>query len=378
MKYYIIAGEASGDLHASNLMKAIKKKDAYAEFRFWGGDLMQKQGGEMVKHYRNMAFMGFVEVITNIFTIIKNLKFCKKDLSAFNPDVLILVDYPGFNLRIAEFAHKNNLKTVYYISPQVWAWKQERVKKIKKIVDKMLVILPFEKDFYKKFGMEVHFVGHPLLDALQHEEYLTEKDFRKKNNLPDKPIVALLPGSRKQEVKKMLSVMLQATPHFKEFHFIVCGVESLEADYYEILSDYKKEKKYEQNISVVINQSRQVLHHAQAALVTSGTATLETALIGTPQVVCYKGGRVSYEIAKRVIKVNYISLVNLIMDKPVVKELIQDELTVENLKVELYKLLNDKEYRNLILADYHLLKEKLGNSGASERAAEIIIDYIKS
>ncbi len=374
MKYYIIAGEASGDLHAANLMKAIKKEDPSAKFRFWGGDLMQQQGGELVKHYRDLAFMGFLEVLLNIVTIVKNLKFCKKDILDFAPDVLILVDYPGFNLRIAEFAHKQKIKTVYYISPQVWAWKQGRVKKIKKVVDKMLVILPFEKDFYKKFGMEVDFVGHPLLDALQQEKYLPEKAFREKNNLPDKPLVALLPGSRKQEVKKMLSVMLQVTPFFKDHHFVVCGVNSLGAGFYdEILSG----QSAKQNVSVVFNQSHTVLHYAKAALVTSGTATLETALIGTPQVVCYKGGRISYEIAKRVIKVNYISLVNLIMDKPVVKELIQDELTVDNLKHELEALLHDETYRQQIMADYQQLKEKLGKSGASERAAKIIVDYLK-
>ncbi|HEY9114676.1 MAG TPA: lipid-A-disaccharide synthase, partial [Bacteroidales bacterium] len=280
MKYYIIAGEASGDLHASNLIKEIKKNDNEAEFRAWGGDLMQKQGITLVKHYRDLAFMGFVEVLLNLRTILKNISFCKNDILEYQPDVLILVDYPGFNLRIAEFAKKKGFKVVYYISPQVWAWKKSRVHTIKKVVDKMLVILPFEEDFYKKYDYQVDFVGHPLLDVLQQEASCSKEDFLNKNSLPRKPIIALLPGSRKQEVQKMLEQMLKITPHFEEYQFVVAGVDTISKDVYsEILKNSPAR--------VVLNQTHDLLHFAEAALVTSGTATLETALIEVPEVVCY-------------------------------------------------------------------------------------------
>ncbi len=370
MKYYIIAGEASGDLHASNLIKAIKQKDAEAEFRFWGGDLMRQQGGSLVKHYRDLAFMGFAEVIMNLRTILGNISFCKKDIISWNPDVLILVDYPGFNLRIAEFAHKKGFKVVYYISPQVWAWKRGRVKKIKKVVDKMLVILPFEKEFYAGYGMDVSFTGHPLLDALQQEDHLSKDEFLEKNNLPEKPIIALLPGSRKQEVSKMLRVMLQTVSKLPGYEFVIAGVPTLGEEFYNtfLIND---------SVKVLFNKTHNILYHADAALVTSGTATLETALIGTPEVVCYKGNWLSYKIAKQVIKVKYISLVNLIMDRMVVKELIQHELTVDNLVKELNLLLNDTEYRQKQLSDYNELREILGKSGASEKAAAIIADFLR-
>ena len=370
MKYYIIAGEASGDLHASNLMKAIKQKDAGAEFRFWGGDLMRQQGGSLVKHYRDLAFMGFAEVIMNLRTILGNISFCKKDIISWNPDVLILVDYPGFNLRIAEFAHKKGFKVVYYISPQVWAWKRGRVKKIKKVVDKMLVILPFEKEFYAGYGMDVSFTGYPLLDALQQENHLTKDEFLKKNNLPEKPIIALLPGSRKQEVSKMLRVMLQTVSKFPGYEFVIAGVPTLGEEFYNtfLIND---------SVKVLFNKTHNILYHADAALVTSGTATLETALIGTPEVVCYKGNWLSYNIARQVIKVKYISLVNLIMDRMVVKELIQHELTVDNLVNELNLLLNNTAYRQKQLSHYNELREILGKSGASEKAAAIIADFLK-
>ncbi len=366
MKYYLIAGEASGDLHASNLMKAIRQKDASAEFRFWGGDLMQAQGGALVKHYRDLAFMGFVEVAANLKTILGNISFCKKDIESWNPDVLVLVDYPGFNLRIAKFAHAKGIKVAYYISPKVWAWKKGRVKTIKKVVDKMLVIFPFEKAFYRDYDMEVDFVGNPLLDALQEEQYESKEAFRRKFNLSDKPIIALLPGSRKQEVSRMLSVMLQVVPLFQDYQFVVAGVPSLGLEFYEKYLDGS-------SVKVVFRQTHQIVHHAEAALVTSGTATLETALIGTPQAVCYKANAISYQIAKRVIKVKYISLVNLIMDKPVVKELIQNDLNVRLLSAELNLLLNNKAHRNQQLSDYEQLKQLLGNSGASARAAEVIL-----
>lgn len=369
MKYYVIAGEASGDLHASNLVKEIRKNDTNADFRVWGGDLLEKQGATLVKHYRDLAFMGFVEVLFNLRTIFKNISFCKKDILQYQPDVLILVDYPGFNLRIAKFARKKGFKVVYYISPQVWAWKKSRVHTIKKVVDKMLVILPFEEEFYNNYNYQVDFVGHPLLDVLQQDPVLIKEDFYKKNTLPRKPIVALLPGSRKQEVQKMLEQMLKVTSHFEEFQFVVAGVDTISK---EVYTDILKNS----SAKVVLNQTHDLLHFADAALVTSGTATLETALLEVPEVVCYKGNRLSYEIAKRVIDVKYISLVNLIMDRLVVKELIQDDLNEKNLIHELNLLLTDKATQQRLKTDYSELKNKLGVSGASSRAAKIIADFL--
>ncbi|MGC4128151.1 MAG: lipid-A-disaccharide synthase [Bergeyella sp.] len=367
MKYYIIAGEASGDLHASNLMKAIQQKDSDTDFRFWGGDLMQKVSGEKpVKHYKNLAFMGFVEVLMNLKTILNNIKFAKKDIQQYQPDVLILVDYPGFNLRIAEFAKKLGIKVVYYISPQLWAWKENRVKTIKKYVDEMLVILPFEKDFYKKHTIDAHFVGHPLLDAISDLKEINVVDFKKEFHLNDKEIIALLPGSRKQEVEKMLEMMLSVRPYFKEYQFVIAGAPSLPKGFYE--------KYVDENVHFVSNRTYDLLRCSKAALVTSGTATLETALLNIPEVVCYKGSKISYEIGKRLIgkNIKYISLVNLIMDKEVVKELIQKELNTKNIVHELNLVLN--ENRNRILNDYAELRKKLGGKGASEKAAEIIVE----
>lgn len=364
MKYYLIAGEASGDLHASNLMKAIQKKDPSAEFRFWGGDLMQSVGGVLVKHYRDLAFMGFLEVAKNLRTILKNIKFCKEDLLAFQPDVLILVDYPGFNLRIAEFAKKNGLRVVYYISPQLWAWKEGRIEGIKKNVDEMLVILPFEKDFYQKHHYNAHFVGHPLLDAISGLDEVNIDQFKKDNNLGEKEIIALLPGSRKQEVEKMLSMMLSVRPYFKEYQFVIAGAPSLPSSFYE--------KFVDADVHFVSNKTYDLLRCSKAALVTSGTATLETALLNVPEIVCYRTSKISYEIGKRLVKnIKYISLVNLIMDREVVKELIQEELNTKNLVDNLSKILEGEE-RARILNDYSQLYTQLGGSGASENAAEII------
>ncbi len=365
MKYYIIAGEASGDLHASNLMKALKQQDANADFRFWGGDLMAKQGGRMVKHYRDLAFMGLTEVLVNIKTILKNISLCKKDMVSWQPDVLILVDYPGFNLRMAKFAHQKGIKVVYYISPKVWAWKKGRVKTIKKVVDKMLVIFPFEKAFYKKQGMEVDFVGNPLPDALAEEKHDSKEIFCRQHNLTGKPIIALLPGSRKQEVSRILSVMLQMVPLHKDYQFVIAGVPSLGMDFY---NKYLLNKQ----VKVIFNQTHQIVRHAEAALVTSGTATLETALIGMPQVVCYKTGFITYTAARWFVRVKYISLVNLIMDKPVVKELIQSDLNVKALDEELNLLLNNQAYRKQQLANYNTLRNLLGQTGASKNAARAI------
>jgi lipid-A-disaccharide synthase len=365
MKYYIIAGEASGDLHGSNLMKALKQKDPNAEFRFWGGDLMTAQGGTLVKHYRDLAFMGFLEVAMNLRTILNNIKFCKEDIKNNRPDVLILVDYPGFNLRIAKFAKELGIKVIYYISPQLWAWKEGRVEIIKKNVDEMMVILPFEEDFYKKHGVHSHFVGHPLLDAISTLQDISVENFKAENGLNEKEIIALLPGSRKQEVEKMLEIMLSVRPYFKEYQFVIAGAPSLPKEFYQSYVD--------DNVHFVSNKTYDLLRCSKAALVTSGTATLETALLNIPEVVCYRGSKVSYAIAKRLVKnIKYISLVNLIMDREVVKELIQNDLNTKNLVEEVKKLL-EGEKRAQLLKDYELLRDKLGGSGASDNAAEVIL-----
>lgn len=365
MKYYIIAGEASGDLHGSNLMKELKKKDPQAEFRFWGGDLMQEQGGTIVKHYRDLAFMGFAEVIMNLRTILGNIKFCKKDIQNFKPDAVILIDYPGFNLRVAEFVKSLGIKVFYYISPQIWAWKTGRVHTIKKFVDRMFVILPFEKEFYAKYDYEVDFVGHPLLDAMKDLPEMDLEKFKSENQLDERKIIALLPGSRQQEIRVKLPLMLSVEKDFPEFQFVVAGAPSLDLEFYQEIT--KKDLK------IVFGKTYDLLRSAEAALVTSGTATLETALLNTPEVVCYKGSRISYEIGKRVVKyIDYISLVNLIMDREVVKELIQQELNTKNLKSELTKILTEPK-RSQVLNDYKELREKLGGQGASERTAELIL-----
>ena len=370
MKYYIIAGEASGDLHAANLMKALKAQDPQAEFRFWGGDLMQSQGGTLVKHYQDLAFMGFLEVLLNLRTIFKNLAFCKKDIKSYNPDVIIYVDYPGFNLRIAKWARQEGYKNHYYISPQIWAWKEGRIKDIKRDVDAMYVILPFEKEFYEnKHNFPVHFVGHPLIDAIANREPVSPDAFRKEHKLDERPIIALLPGSRKQEIQKMLDVMLSITSSFKEYQFVIAGAPSQHVDFYE---PFLKKNR----VHIVMNETYKLLDVATAALVTSGTATLETALFKVPEVVCYKGGRISYEIAKRVINLKYISLVNLIMDAEVVKELIQGEFNTKNLKAALLDILAE-DTRKVLYNSYFELEKKLGGAGASAHTAELIYTSIK-
>ena len=369
MKYYIIAGEASGDLHGSNLMKALYKEDSSAEIRFWGGDLMQNVGGTLVKHYRELSFMGFIEVVFNLKTILNNIKICKKDIQEFQPDVLIFIDYPGFNMRIAKWAKELGMKTHYYISPQIWAWKENRITDIKRDVDKMYVILPFEKDFYeKKHHYPVEFVGHPLIDAIQNRTIVDEVAFRKEHNLDEKPIIALLPGSRKQEITKMLSVMLSVVNDFPDYQFVIAGAPSQEYSFY---APFLKAK----NSHFISNKTYDLLSVSTAALVTSGTATLETALFKVPEVVCYKGSWASYQIAKRIVTLKYISLVNLIMDKEVVTELIQDNCTSKNIKIELQKLL-EPNYRNQVLENYNELEKQLGGSGASEKTAKLIVRNI--
>ena len=367
MKYYIIAGEASGDLHGSNLIKALKKKDSEADIRCWGGDLMKAAGGNLVKHYKEMAFMGFLEVISNINQIFKNIAFCKEDISDFNPDVIVFIDYSGFNLRIASWAKKNKFKTNYYISPQIWASREGRIHKIKRDIDAMHVILPFEKEFYeKKHNYPVNFVGHPLIDAIGEVPRIGDKKFREEHNLDlQKPIIALLPGSRKQEVQKMLTLMLSVTKSFPKFQFVIAGAPSLDLEFYQ---PFLKSTQ----VSLISNKTYDLLSLSFAALVTSGTATLETALFKIPQVVCYRANWISYQIAKRIITLKFISLVNLIMDKEVVKELIQDDLNTKNLTTELDKILNGPERKKQFEA-YYELEKKLGGKGASEKAASLII-----
>jgi len=366
MKYYIIAGEASGDLHASNLMKEIFKKDKDAVIHFWGGDLMKQTGGKLIKHYKELSFMGFIEVLMNITKIFKNIKFCKEDIEKFKPDVVIFIDYSGFNLRIAKWASNKGFNTNYYISPQVWASRSSRVKKIKLYIDKMFVILPFEKEFYNKYDYDVTFVGHPLIDAISDRKTLDETNFRNEYRLNDKPIIALLPGSRKQEITKMLSVMLKMVDKFKDYQFVIAGAPSQD---YEFYKSFIKE----QNISFIDNKTYDLLSISYAALVTSGTATLEAALFKIPQVVCYKGSNISYQIAKRIITIKYISLVNLIMDKEVVTELVQNDFNESNLEKEL-KLILNQENREIIFNDYYDLEIILGGKGASEKTASIIVE----
>ncbi|MCF6306530.1 MAG: lipid-A-disaccharide synthase [Flavobacteriaceae bacterium] len=371
MKYYIIAGEASGDLHGANLMKALYLKDKDANIRYWGGELMEKVGGTLVKHYRDLAFMGFVEVLFNLRTIFRNISLCKKDIEEFNPDVIIFIDYPGFNMRIAKWAKQKGIKTHYYISPQIWAWKEGRIKDIKRDVDAMYVILPFEKDFYEdKHQFPVHFVGHPLIDEIAHRKQIDEVIFRKENNLDDRPIIALLPGSRKQEISKMLEVMLSVVSDYTDYQFVIAGAPSQDESFYQPFIKIK-------NVHLLLNKTYDLLSVSYAALVTSGTATLETALFKVPQVVCYSGNRISYEIAKRIIKLKYISLVNLILDKEVVTELIQTEFNKKRLKEELDKILNDYN-RAVLFLEYYDLEQKLGGVGASEKTAGLIVDSIKN
>lgn len=369
MKYYIIAGEASGDLHGSNLMKALLKEDKDADIRFWGGDLMNAVGGTLVKHYKERAFMGFVEVLMNLRKILGFIKFCKEDIAAFQPDAIIYIDNSGFNLRIAEWAKQQGYKNYYYISPQVWASRASRVQKIKRDIDQMYVILPFEKEFYQKYDYDVNFVGHPLIDGIAGREQVDEEQFRKEHNLGEKPIIALLPGSRKQEISKMLSVMLSLVDEFADYQFVIAGAPSQQYDFYKEIIGNK-------NVAFVDNKTYDLLSISSAALVTSGTATLETALFKVPQVVCYKGSNISYQIAKRIITLKYISLVNLIMDKEVVKELIQNEMNTENLRRELTKIL-EEDHRSELFENYYELEQKLGGKGASENTAKAIVNSLK-
>jgi lipid-A-disaccharide synthase len=364
MKYYIIAGEASGDLHGSNLIKEIKKLDPNASIKAWGGDLMQQAGASLVKHYRDLAFMGFLEVIKNLPTILQNIRFCKQDIEAWQPDVLVLVDYPGFNLRIAEWAKKNGFKVVYYIAPQVWAWKENRVKKMKLCIDKMFCILPFEKDYFKnKWNWDVTYVGHPLLRVIESFKSTTPL------STGNKKVIALLPGSRKQEIIKMLPIMLSVTPHFPGYTFMVAQAPGQDAPFYNrYLMGYS-------NVTLIKNSTYELLTIADAALVTSGTATLETALFKVPEVVCYKTSKFSYQIAKRLVKIKFISLVNLIMDKEIVREIIQENLTEQQLTNALRNITENEEHRKEVMNNYQSLHALLaaGGEDASAKVAKEIV-----
>jgi lipid-A-disaccharide synthase len=364
MRYYIIAGEASGDLHGSNLIKALHIHDAEADVRCWGGDKMEHAGATLVKHYRDLAFMGFVEVLRHLGTILSNIRFCKQDILAYKPDVLVLIDYPGFNLRIADWAKKQGIRVCYYISPQIWAWKESRIEQIRRSVDKMLVILPFEQSFYKKHNFEVTYVGHPLIEVVDGE---LKKAF---TPISDRKIVALLPGSRSQEIRKKLPVMLSMVKRFPEYQFVIAQAPGQDSQLYkELMGDL--------NVLLVQGQTYNLLQQASAALVTSGTATLETALFGVPEVVCYKGNPVSYWLAKRLIKVKYISLVNLILNKPAITELIQAAFNETRLSEELDDLLHNTERRESLQSEYTRLWELLGAEKASEKAAIEIITGTK-
>ena len=374
MKYYLIAGEASGDLHASNLMKAILQEDPKAEFRFFGGDLMAKAGGTCVKHYRDMAYMGFIPVLLHLRTIFRNLSCCKQDILTWKPDVLILIDYPGFNLKVAKFIKQHSsIPVYYYISPKIWAWKEYRIKNIRRDIDKLLSILPFEVDFFKKHHYPVNYVGNPCVDAVQtfRENYQESLDeFQLRNKLDNRPIIALLAGSRKQEIKDNLSRMTEASKDFPQYQFVVAGAPGIDPEFYQqfIGKDTK----------ILFGQTYPLLTHATAALVTSGTATLETALFKVPQVVCYytAAGKLVSFLRRHILKVQYISLVNLISGNEAVTELVADGMTVTNLKAELKQILPDGNKRSKMLSDYEQLIQTLGTAGASQRAAEIIISSL--
>ena len=370
MKYFIIAGEASGDLHGSNLIAELSAFDKNAEIECWGGDLMEKAGGKLLQHYKDIAFMGLFLVLKNIRTLIGLFEKCKNEISNFSPDIVVLIDYPGFNLRMAKFAKQKNFKVVYYISPKIWAWNQKRAWKIKKYVDKMFTILPFETDFYKKYNYSVDFVGNPLLDSVSKFKKLEyDKDFLLNNNIDDKPIIAILPGSRKQEIANALPIMLNLVPLFPEYHFIIAGAPSINTNFY---NEFIAEK----NIKILFNKTYSILKNADAALVTSGTATLETALFKTPQVVCYKTGWLTYNIGIRLVKVDFFSLVNLILNKEAVTELLQKQFNPDRVKKELSNILYNSDIKTKMLNNYKELENRLGGVGASKRTARKIIDFL--
>ena len=376
MKYFLIAGEASGDLHGSNLMKSLKELDEEADFRFFGGDLMSAIGGELALHYREMAFMGFIPVLMNLGVIFQNLKLCKEEIKNYQPDAVILIDYPGFNLRIAQFVKKQmGIPVFYYISPKIWAWKEWRIKSIRKNIDRMLCILPFEVDFYNMHQYPVEYVGNPTLDAIRSHSYRGEsfEKFVSENYLSGKPIIAILAGSRKQEIKNNLPTMLEATKNFPEYEIIIAGAPGIESDYYQT---------YIRNLptNILFGQTYRLLQQARVALVTSGTATLEATLLNIPQVVCYKTplGSLGNFVWNHFFKVKYISLVNLIASKELVKELFGNRFSSTQITSELTDLLDETSYRETMLSGYRNIQNKLGDPGASHRAAKAIIQFLKA
>ena len=377
MKYYIIAGEASGDLHGSNLIKELKKINPDSTFRCWGGDLMKNQCNELVMHYEEFSYMGFLEVIVNAKKILNYISLCKKDIESYKPDLIIYIDYPGFNMKIAKWAKRKNFTNHFYISPKVWVWRESRVKEIKKVIDKMYVILPFEEDFYKnKHNYNVDFVGHPLLDAIDDQKEFNKQKFISENKLSSKPIIALLPGSRNQEINKLLPVMLDVVSDFEDYQIIIAGAPNKNLDYYEKI--IKANESSNSSVKIICNKTYNILRVSSAAIVTSGTATLETALFKVPQVVCYKTSLISYLIGRLLIpNLKYISLVNIILDKKAVTELIQNNCNKKTLKIELEKILN-KNIKSSILKDYDVLYSKLGGKGASRKTAELMNKYLKS
>lgn len=373
MKYFLIAGEASGDMHGAKLMTELKKFDVKADFMYFGGDLMKKQGGELLKHYREMAYMGILPVLTHLGAIKRNLALCKKQLLMFNPDVVILIDYPGFNLRIAKFAKKKKYATAYYISPKIWAWKTRRIKSIKRYIDQMYTIFPFETAFYQQYNYQANYVGNPVYDIIQEEKEkkVDSQQFCKKNNLSGKPIVALLAGSRKHEVEEMLPIMAKVSDNFPDYEFVIAGVDALGTNFYQ--------PTLTKNLQVVYNQTYDLLQNCKAALVTSGTATLETGLLYVPQVVCYRMGFGWFleKIKDNVLKTKYFSLINIIAEKEVVKELFQSQVSVHNLSTELDQLLHNAEYQQNMLNNYRNIENTIKTNGAAKAAAKLIVESIK-
>ncbi len=372
MKYYIIAGEASGDLHGSNLMKALLEEDPGADIRFWGGDLMSSSGGTLVKHYKDTAVMGIVEVISKLGQIAKNLDFCKKDILEYKPDVVILIDYPGFNFKIAKFAHKNSIKVFYYIPPTVWAWKEWRVKSLKKYVDRIFIIFPFEVDFYKNRGMKAFYFGNPLSESIANHKCMKEssESFRKRCQLDERPIIALLAGSRTNEIKVLLPIFVQLKERFPEYQLVIAGVSSIEKEVYDRYISGT-------NIPVLYGETYPLLLHAKASALCSGTASLEAAIIGTPQVVCYRANAITAAIVRILIKVKYVSLTNLIFNQPVVKELLQNDCSVDNISRELERILSEKE-QGRIKKRYEKLRKMLGEAHASKNIAKAMIDELQA
>lgn len=378
MKYYLIVGEASGDMHASHLMAELLKVDSNATFRFFGGEKMQKMGGTMVRNYKDLAFMGFIPVLLNLPTILKNMRFCKEDIVKWSPDVVILVDYPGFNLKIAKYIKKNtSIPIYYYISPKIWAWKEYRIKNIKRDVSEMFSILPFEVDFYKKHDYPIHYIGNPTVDEITHFKHSYHEDFiefASRLDLPlDKPILSILAGSRKQEIKDNLPLMLKVASKYPEYQVVIAGAPNIESEYYDAYIGNSSAR-------LVFNETYPLLSHSYAALVTSGTATLETALFNVPQVVCYATpiGKIISFLRKRLLKVKYISLVNLIVDKLIIQELVADTMNEYCLNSELFKLLKDQDYRQDMLDNYKKMSDLLGEEGAPRHAAAIMFKLLKN